>query len=83
MKTLVEKVYILLGNSSPSKILHKYTVILNSIQHSKKYSLAQQYLLFNTLHHGASNLLASTLTTGSLTDVLVGAENPLLPTIVR
>ena len=43
----------------------------------------KRHLLFNQLHHGASQLLSSTLTPGSLSDVLVGGENPLLSTIIN
>ena len=83
MKTLVDQVLNLLKTSSPSKVLSKYTEIMRGIKESKRFSSVKKHLLFNQLHHGASNLLSSTLTPGSLSEVLVGGDNPLLSTIVN
>ena len=83
MKQLVEQVHQLLKMSSPAKVLSKYTSIMNTIKHSKRLSHVKRHLLFNQLHHGASSLLASTLTPGSLSEVLVGGEQPLLSTIIN
>ena len=82
MKQLIDQVLLVLKTSSPSKVLSKYSTILNSIKHSKKLSNVKKHLLFNQLHHGASSLLSSTLTPDSLADVLVGGEHPLLATII-
>ena len=53
MRQLVEQVLALLVHSSPSKVLTHYSIILSTIQHSNKLTLAKKYLMFNQLHHGA------------------------------
>jgi hypothetical protein len=46
-------------------------------------SLTRRHLAFNQLHFGATQLLAHTLTFGSLAEVLVGETNPLLGTVIN
>jgi hypothetical protein len=64
-------------------VLNKYSEEIKVIQQSKKLSLVKKHLFFNQIHHGASELLSHTLTPGSLGDVLVGSQNPLLTTIIN
>ena len=71
MRQLVDQVLALIKTSDPSKVLNKYSLTLSKIKHSKRISLVKRHLLFNQLHHGASILLAHTLTPGSLAKVLV------------
>lgn len=83
MRTLVELTLHLLKTSSPSKILNKYTTALHKIKTSRRMSLTRRHLAFNQLHFGATQLLAHTLTFGSLAEVLVGETNPLLGTVIN
>ena len=83
MKQLVDEVLKLLKTSNPAKVLNKYSTTLSNIKFSTRLTLAKKHLLFNQLHHGASLLLSRTLTPGSLSNVLVGSENPLLLTIIN
>jgi hypothetical protein len=83
MRHLVEYVLNLLKISSPVNVLNKYSEEIKVIQLSRKLSLVKKHLFFNQIHHGATELLSHTLTPGSLSDVLVGSQNPLLTTIIN
>ena len=83
MRQLVELVKNILKSTSPSKVLVKYSHLVQQLQNSRKTSLFRKHLLFNQLHHGATQLLAHTLTPGCLADVLVGPTNPVLSTVIN
>ena len=84
--TLIKQVSALvleiLQASTPSTVLNRYIAALNHIKVSKKMSLSCKHLAFNKLHYGATQLLKSTLTPGSLAEVLVLAAQPLLITLI-
>jgi hypothetical protein len=83
MRQLIELVRSILKSTSSSKVLTKYAALVQKLKISRKISQFRKHLLFNQLHHGATQLLCSTLVPGALAEVLVGPVEPVLSTVIN
>ena len=83
MKQLIELIRNLLKITSSSKVLTKYSVLVQKLRTSRRITLSKKHILFNQYHHGATQLLGYTLTPGTLAEVLVGSDSPALSTIIN
>jgi hypothetical protein len=57
MRQLVELILQRLKTTNPTKVLSKYSTVLQKIKASRRVSLATRHIAYNQLHHGTTQLL--------------------------